>query len=611
MAIHEKQPAEVENCRFLLQGAVKNLADRLYGPQGPAWRTSFSRLEKIAVLLGESLQKDLLAALLARQAATFHSAPPADACHCPSCGGDTLARDPEPRIVQSCAGAAEWSEPHRYCRKCRQAFFPQSRALGIDHGHYSPSVLDLVCYAGANKPSFREASVDLAKLAELAVSEKQVERLCKRIGGERLAERDEQVAAFEAMTLVERKEGLPDGVAPPDKDHVAVVMADAGMLQLRRPAEEPDAVAEKGAARPGEDVLRQGSTVAEGVELAATSQGVAAAETISGTTREADALLPDDKDDEGDEDEEKPSGHWREDKVGLVLTMESEVSTSDPNPEIPKAFLDPERVTKIVRGLKKSAALQAEEKEEAKQREERPDAVEEAKEYQGPKLQERRVVASRKAWPVFGAILASAAWLRGFAKAERRAFVADGARSIWKVWRTRFSSYVPILDFIHAMSYVYAAAKAVGADPVRGWTLYKQWIEWVWQGKVGKVILELHRWQKQHGKPAKGEAETSPKSVVAKTLRYLTNNRKKMKYDEYRKQGLPIVSSLVESMVKQVSRRVKGTEKFWGDEGAEAILQLRADYLSDGDVMERFWERRQAAATGQRCYRPRAMPVSV
>ena len=113
----------------------------------------------------------------------------------------------------------------------------------------------------------------------------------------------------------------------------------------------------------------------------------------------------------------------------------------------------------------------------------------------------------------------------------------------------------------------------------------------------------------QYGKPAKGEAETSPKSVVAKTLRYLTNNRKKMKYDEYRKQGLPIVSSLVESMVKQVSRRVKGTEKFWGDEGAEAILQLRADYLSDGEVMDRFWERRQAAATGQRSYRPRQEPL--
>ena len=41
----------------------------------------------------------------------------------------------------------------------------------------------------------------------------------------------------------------------------------------------------------------------------------------------------------------------------------------------------------------------------------------------------------------------------------------------------------------------------------------------------------------------------------------------------------------------------------WTEQGAEAVLQLRADYLSDGDVMAGFWQRRQAAATGQRHYR--------
>ena len=48
-----------------------------------------------------------------------------------------------------------------------------------------------------------------------------------------------------------------------------------------------------------------------------------------------------------------------------------------------------------------------------------------------------------------------------------------------------------------------------------------------------------------------------------------------MKYDEYRRLGLPITSSHVESTVKPFNRRVKGTEKFWSEEGAEALLQLR------------------------------------
>ena len=78
-----------------------------------------------------------------------------------------------------------------------------------------------------------------------------------------------------------------------------------------------------------------------------------------------------------------------------------------------------------------------------------------------------------------------------------------------------------------------------------------------------------------------------------------------MRYAEYRRRGLPITSSYVESCVKQFNARVKGTEKFWTEKGAEALLQLRADYLSDGDELTAFWERRQETATGQREYTAR------
>src|SRR5439155_25816959 len=89
--------------------------------------------------------------------------------------------------------------------------------------------------------------LDLNKLAALDISEKQVERLCKRLGAERLAERDAQVSAFQALPLRQRKEGTPAGVTPPGPGQVAVVMADAGMLQLRDVA-GADAGAEPGAA---------------------------------------------------------------------------------------------------------------------------------------------------------------------------------------------------------------------------------------------------------------------------------------------------------------------------------------------------------------------------
>jgi hypothetical protein len=74
-------------------------------------------------------------------------------------------------------------------------------------------------------------------------------------------------------------------------------------------------------------------------------------------------------------------------------------------------------------------------------------------------------------------------------------------------------------------------------------------------------------------------------------------------YDDYRRQGLSIMTSAVESVIKMMNKRVKGSEKFWSEPGAEAILQLRADYLGETETMSRFWLEREAQATSHRPYR--------
>ncbi len=57
-------------------------------------------------------------------------------------------------------------------------------------------------------------------------------------------------------------------------------------------------------------------------------------------------------------------------------------------------------------------------------------------------------------------------------------------------------------------------------------------------------------------------------------------------------EALPITSAVVESLIKQFNQRVKGTEKFWTQDGAEAVLQIRAAYLSEDDRAARFHEQR-------------------
>ena len=74
------------------------------------------------------------------------------------------------------------------------------------------------------------------------------------------------------------------------------------------------------------------------------------------------------------------------------------------------------------------------------------------------------------------------------------------------------------------------------------------------------------------------------------SLSYLQNNQNRMDYPRYRQQGLPITSSLAESLVGQFNARVKSKQKYWNDpEGAEPILQLRAAVLSEDDRLARFF----------------------
>jgi hypothetical protein len=400
----------------------------------------------------------------------------------------------------------------------------------------------------------------LQKLADLPTPEKQVERVSERIGAERVAERQAAVTAYQALPLAERFT-VPAGVTPPD---VAVVMTDGGRLQIldrQPPPSDPPA----GPAPVGDPPT----------PLPAGEEGW-----------------------EEDEGAGRPAGHWREDKVGLLVTMRSDVSDVDPCPEIPAAFVDPSRIPKLVRELKKVAKETAADGDEPVA----PPPPPTPTGYQPPAVQRRRVVATRCAWPAFAPLVAAAAWGWGFQGAARRAFVGDGSANNWRLQRRFFGSFVPILDFIHALSYVFAAATA-GRPFAAGWACYRDWIGWVWQGQVARVLAALEGRQAELGLPAPDEAETSPRRVVATALTYLRNQQGKMQYDAYRRQGLPITSSLMESVVKQVNLRVKGTEKFWSEEGAEAILQLRADLLSDDQPLEAFWERRQAAATGQRRYR--------
>jgi hypothetical protein len=139
------------------------------------------------------------------------------------------------------------------------------------------------------------------------------------------------------------------------------------------------------------------------------------------------------------------------------------------------------------------------------------------------------------------------------------------------------------------------AAWAVGGSEEQRWSLYLDWLRACWQGRVATVIEQLAIWQGHLGEPPPGEErkETDPRRLVAEALTYLGNNRGRMAYPRYRQEGLPVTSSLVESLVGEFNARVKGREKFWNrPQGAEAILQVRAALLSEDDRLARYFAQR-------------------
>ena len=208
----------------------------------------------------------------------------------------------------------------------------------------------------------------------------------------------------------------------------------------------------------------------------------------------------------------------------------------------------------------------------------------------GPPLV-KTVVTTRRGYDHLGLALAAEAYQRGFNKATRKAFLGDGLQVNWSLWSRHFSHYTPIVDLMHALSYVYAAAVACSPTIEDGWSLYLRWLPWIWAGNVAQVIEALREM-------AAGRADRI--EPLERAITYLSNNVSRMQYAEYRQAGLPITTALVESTQKQINWRVKGTEKFWRDEHLEPLLHLVADDLSDTYDCQQFWHRRRQRFTGFR-----------
>lgn len=279
--------------------------------------------------------------------------------------------------------------------------------------------------------------------------------------------------------------------------------------------------------------------------------------------------------------------HWRENKNAGFHRMASESFASDPHPELPNCFSSRKNMGKLLGSLTDPSESS---NPETPVDELRPDFS------WRPKPLFRSCLSSLCSSDEFGPMMAAEADRRGFFTASRRAFLADGLNYNWAVQREHFPSFVPILDFIHPIERLHQTSQAIEPDHDAAWKQTVQWIEECWKGHVEDVIGILRTKQVIIGSPISDSDESDPRQILETTIGYLTHNIDRMKYPEYRQQGLPITSCLIESQVKEMNQRIKGSEKFWND-GAdgEAILQVTAALLGDEEQLAAHFQNRSGS----------------
>jgi hypothetical protein len=157
-------------------------------------------------------------------------------------------------------------------------------------------------------------------------------------------------------------------------------------------------------------------------------------------------------------------------------------------------------------------------------------------------------------------------------KAKEVVFVADGAKWIWKLVESNFPDAVQIVDWYHAVAYLTPIATALH-DSAAEAELWRQTMSnYLWHSQTEKVIslcLELA----DH--PRAGSA-----ALTAAT--YFHNNKQRMDYADFRRQGYLIGSGTVESGCKQIgTMRLKRSGARWTKQGAVSTAKARAAWLSD------------------------------
>lgn len=186
----------------------------------------------------------------------------------------------------------------------------------------------------------------------------------------------------------------------------------------------------------------------------------------------------------------------------------------------------------------------------------------------------------------FGKRMYAEAKCRGIEGAETVCVIGDGAPWIWNIADEHFYGAIQIIDLYHAREHYWNVAKAVfGNDrkKLEPWT--EKRCEELDNGKVERVIEAIRRLS---------PSTEYEREVCEREISYFDKNKERMRYDDFRRQGLFVGSGVLEAGCRTViGQRLKQSGMHWTVKGANSIIALRCLLLSNR--WEDFWDYRVCA----------------
>lgn len=170
----------------------------------------------------------------------------------------------------------------------------------------------------------------------------------------------------------------------------------------------------------------------------------------------------------------------------------------------------------------------------------------------------------------FAAALWKVAVEQEVATARHSCVCGDAAAWIWALADDYFPNSRQIVDWFHACDHLAQAAQVLYPDDEK----------------------QRHKWlNQQHHQLFKGQAvqiaQTLEQAGCPQQATYFFNQQRRMQYLEFREEGWPIGSGVIESSVKQFKSRLSGAGMRWNREALEGMIIIRAAVL--GHDFDTLW----------------------